>query len=283
MTTAEQAAPAPAETSPIAEAEPQASADADPTTDLDAPADPDAELDEVEPDTDETPDEPERRKPRSRYQRLKDRADRLERELSDLRTRTAPPPGLAEIEAAITALAGSPPSAADYADADAYHQGLAAHAQARRVAEAEVAAELQQIVAVEAEQALRRQVGDHLDRVDAFRAETPDFDAVVAAAAGRVEARADIEELIVSSDQSGRLLYHLLKNPALVDRLNALPPREAAREIGRIEHGLTRSQTTRATRAPSPFAALRGGAAPSADPARMEMEEYVRWRKSQRT
>lgn len=293
-----------------------APAPADPTTNLDAPApvveekkpegdkpEGDAPASDAKPegakpdgegddDDDGEGDAGQPDKPKSRWQRKNDelrrereRADRVERELAAERSRRGAPPTTEEgVKAVVAERVGAAPKESDYPDLYAFQDARAGYEAAKRVVEVQVRGEAK--AAEAAHVAARDQrARDHIARVNEAKAELSDYDQVIEKATGKVHADPFVEELILESPDSGRLLYHLLKNPALVESLNALnakSPRDAVREMGRIEAGLQRSATPKTTKAPAPITSPKGGAAPAPDPTRGpdEMADYVRWRKS---
>jgi hypothetical protein len=110
---------------------------------------------------------------------------------------------------------------------------------------------------------VREATEDFLERATATKKLIPDYDAVVTAFAnqGGQFAPHVIEE-VRDSDKGPELAYHIAKTPGLAAELNALSPRDAAREIGRIEAKLSLPQPKKQTQAPAPLTALKGGASP---------------------
>lgn len=105
----------------------------------------------------------------------------------------------------------------------------------------------------------------HADFQDAqaqARKAIKDFDEVVGKAEN-IRVAPHVTELVLESEKSALLQYHLAQKPALVEELNALSDREAARRIGRLEARLSLPTPKKATSAPPPVAAPKGGAAPS--------------------
>lgn len=123
---------------------------------------------------------------------------------------------------------------------------------------------------------------EFLERVEDIKKTVTDYDKVIdtfANAGGRFAPHV-IEE-IRDSDKGPMLAYHIAKVPGLAAELNALSPRDAAREIGRLEARVSLPQPKKQTQAPAPLSAIKGGASPSKDPASMSMGEYIAWRKTQ--
>lgn len=88
-------------------------------------------------------------------------------------------------------------------------------------------------------------------------------------------------EAIFESEKSAELAYWLGKNPDEARRISSLSSASAARELGRIEATLSTPPKRTVTQAPPPPKTLKGGETPAKDPSKMDMSEYVAWRKSQ--
>jgi hypothetical protein len=164
--------------------------------------------------------------------------------------------------------AESEPKAADYPQGE-YDPGflsdLAAHKAASKI-EAKLSERDERENKRQITERQQEAVDDFLERADATRKLIPDYDATVAAFAnqgGKFEHHV-IEE-IRDSEKGPELAYHIAKTPGLAAELNALSPRDAAREIGRLEAKLSLPQPRKQTQAPAPLTPLKGGAAPSTD------------------
>ncbi len=99
------------------------------------------------------------------------------------------------------------------------------------------------------------------ERVSTALDAMPDYEEVVGAS--DVPAAPHVLESILDSEQGPQLAYHLAKNPDVAERLNAMTPVQAAREIGRLEAQLEKpkADTTppkRTTSAPPPINPVRG-------------------------
>lgn len=109
-------------------------------------------------------------------------------------------------------------------------------------------------------------VQEFLENVSATKPLIPDFDATVSAFEKGGGKLADhVIEEIRDSEKGPMLLYHLAKNPAIAAELNAMSPRDAAREIGRLEAKTVLPERKTTTKTPAPLTPLRGGAAPTVD------------------
>lgn len=87
-------------------------------------------------------------------------------------------------------------------------------------------------------------------------------------------------EVIKESELGPELAYHFGKNPAEAAKLAALPERQLAREIGRLEARFSAPKAP-AKQPPEPVQPVSGiRAGGSKDPAAMTMAEYAAWRKA---
>jgi hypothetical protein len=102
---------------------------------------------------------------------------------------------------------------------------------------------------------------DHQERVTAAKAVITDFDTVMEGMKG-VEVRDDLIDEIMSSKNSAVIAYHLAQNPSELEALNRMPPRELAREMGRLEATLKLPEAKKQTSAPPPLSKQKGGASP---------------------
>jgi hypothetical protein len=140
--------------------------------------------------------------------------------------------------------------------------------------------------AKDAKAAQRRAERQHEARVDAYNGRLtevkdriPDFDKVMNAA-GQMEVRDDVRDLLLESPKGPLLAYHLAKNPEKVAQLNRMSPASAAKEIGSLEARIRGPQPKTHTKAKPPKTPPKGGGAPPAksNPDKMSNEEYRAWR-----
>ena len=132
--------------------------------------------------------------------------------------------------------------------------------------EAQFAAYLEQRVADRAErtarevlqrereaETTRRREESFRARVDAFRKDAPDFDDLVLRNRS-LPISAGMAALIHDSEDGPAVAYHLGKNPSESARIAALPPMEAARELGKIEARISfeREQAKKVVATPKP-------------------------------
>lgn len=228
-------------------------------------------------DEGEGDDEPKRKRP-SGVQRLRREVERLRSENERLSHQPAASSD-ADIEALARSRVGPPPSDADYPDD---WMGLV---EARATYRAQVQMEVRQIKAA-AERSrstdaadLRIAVAEHHERRVKAAAAIPDFAAVTTAAA-KTPVRPDVARMVLESDKSALLEYHLAKHPDIIADLNSMSPTQAARRIGAIEARLSLPKPKTTTSAPPPAKPPRGSAVPSADPSKLSMDEYVKARKA---
>ena len=156
---------------------------------------------------------------------------------------------------------GAPPNPQNYqGNPQAYWAAKATYDIHRQVAERQIAAE--KTVAETREAAKRQTIArNYEERQSKARARLPDYDKVMAAAAG-IEVRQPVINAIVESDLSPEIEYHLALNPAKLHALNNMRPEQVAREIGRLEAALASAPQPRtATQATPPVTPLKGGSA----------------------
>jgi len=116
----------------------------------------------------------------------------------------------------------------------------------------------------EAKEALERQkvIETWASKVQQAKASMPDFDDIVASS--DVVVNDDIRDAILESDVGPQILYHLAENDDVAKRIAGLNPKQALREIGKLEARFeakeTAPQTAPITRskAPAPIQPLRG-------------------------
>jgi hypothetical protein len=248
-----------------------AEADAKPVEETDA----DDKADDANEDSDDADDvEAEKPKRRSGVQRLKDQNRRLQAEIEAIRASATRAGG--DARSAVEAEIGPAPREQDYSDYLAYERAMTAYTVKEAIAEERIRERAGQMNARQTER-IRDLVEAYEDGQDVARKAIPDYDAVLKSAKNAPVAP-HVEGLLLESDKAPLLAYHLAKNPDKLERLNALPPVAAAREIGRLEARLSLPNPNKATAAPKPIAPVKGGASPTKAPAEMSMEEYAAYR-----
>lgn len=221
----------------------------------------DASETEPEEEGEEEPEEDEKPKARksSGIHRLKEQLAAARAEAAALRSRASDSePTQADIEKLI----GKPPKEEDFkGDFLAFERAQTVYEMRKANAEDRLRDQSTQAKAAN-QRAKAEAVEAHNERIEEFRSKVKDFDTTLKSAAN-LKASPVVEDLILESDKSAHLVYHLAKNPERLARLNAMGEREAAREIGRIEARLSLPQPKTQTKAPPPKAPLKGGASPS--------------------
>lgn len=217
------------------------------------------------------------------------RAEQLQRELEATKTKSGPAP-IAE--------APKEPKPEDFKTVGEYTEALVSYRVDQRLA-AEKAKDARE--KEEAAQAARQQ--EFVKRLNASREKHDDFDRVLASLKDTDLDRVhnDVTEYIQLSEQGPELLYHLAKNPDVLDRLRKLPYQRFIAELGKLEAkweapepaastlsdiGTTTAQPA-VTRAPAPIATLASdkSTAVNRDPSKMTFQElraYERQREAER-
>lgn len=141
----------------------------------------------------------------------------------------AKPAGEQKVEAKSAADTSKEPQADQFEKHEDYVKALAKW-EVKQELQAEKAQQREQTV--KAEQ--KTQLKSHIDRVVAFEKATPDFKELMEDIAD-VRLSPAVNNAIIDSEHGPKLMYEFAKNPAELDRINALSPEAAARAIGRLE------------------------------------------------
>ena len=115
-----------------------------------------------------------------------------------------------------------------------------------------------------------------------YRAETPDFEAVMQGAED-ITIPPYLQKEIMSYEEGPALAYELAKNPEALERIVSLPPAAALRELGRFEArtsiGQRKPPSPAVSKAPEPISPVgRGSSVSTKDPGEMNFQDYKRWR-----
>ena len=101
-------------------------------------------------------------------------------------------------------------------------------------------------------------------RLDAAKAELPDFEEMVQSADVRVSDQ--VRDAILESDVGPRILYHLAENPEFANELTAMPIQKALRELGKLEAKFEKTEpevksksVAARSKAPEPIKPLKSG------------------------
>ena len=149
------------------------------------------------------------------------------------------------------------PQPSQFNDAFEYAKALAEYTADQRIGE-------MRRQDAEEKQAQERQkvIETWASKVQAAKASMPDFDDIVASS--DVVVNDDIRDAILESDVGPQILYHLAENDDVAKRIAGLTPKQALREIGKLEARFevkeTKPEPTPITRskAPAPINPLRG-------------------------
>ena len=103
------------------------------------------------------------------------------------------------------------------------------------------------------------------NRVNDFRAKTPDFDDLVGSA--DVVVSNEVRDAIFESEVGPQLLYHLAENPDIAKKLQGLSPISALRMIGKLEAKFEEAPTSnpketvaKTSKAPPPISPIKAAA-----------------------
>jgi hypothetical protein len=135
------------------------------------------------------------------------------------------------------------------------------------------------------------------ERVIEARKSIPDYDTVMAAS--EVPIAEHVLDELRDSELGPQLAYHLDKNPDVAEKLNTMNPRQAAREIGRLEAKLMSTVSAspdpkvddpkeeppapkvKTTNAPPPVKPVGQGRSTAVDLSKASMDDYVKQRAAQ--
>ena len=142
-------------------------------------------------------------------------------------------------------------------------------------------------VAQKAEQERQQVLNTWANRVNDFRAKTPDFDDMVGSA--DVVVSNEVRDAIFESEIGPQILYHLAENPDVAKKLAGLSPIGALRMIGKLEAKFEtpapseapREPAVRTSKAPppiNPIKASAGGPVTDLDANRQFHGSYQAWK-----
>jgi len=149
------------------------------------------------------------------------------------------------------------PQPSQFNDAFEYAKALAEYTADKRIGE-------MKRQEAEERQAQERQkvIETWASKVQAAKASMPDFDDIVASS--DVVVNDDIRDAILESDVGPQILYHLAENDDVAKRIAGLSPKQALREIGKLEARFEVKETAPEpkpivrSKAPAPIQPLRG-------------------------
>ena len=163
------------------------------------------------------------------------------------------------------------PQPSQFNDAFEYAKALAEYTADKRIGE-------MKRQEAEERQAQERQkvIETWASKVQAAKASMPDFDDIVASS--DVVVNDDIRDAILESDVGPQILYHLAENDDVAKRIAGLSPKQALREIGKLEARFEVKETAPEpkpivrSKAPAPIQPLRGS-----NPADVPMSANGEW------
>jgi len=150
------------------------------------------------------------------------------------------------------------PQPSQFSDAFEYAKALAEFSTEKALAERD-----RQVAVAREQEAQQRIIQSWAQKVQAAKAEMPDFDDLVAAS--DVVVNNAVRDAILESDVGPKILYHLAENNDLARKIASLSPNAALREIGKLEARFEVNPETKQTtpvvrsKAPTPIQPIRGG------------------------
>ena len=145
------------------------------------------------------------------------------------------------------------PQPSQFNDAFEYAKALAEYTADKRIAE------MKQEEAKAKEAQERQKVIDQwTQKVQKAKADLPDFDDIVASS--EVVVNDDIRDAILESDVGPQILYHLAENDEIAKKIAGLSPKQALREIGKLEARFERTEESKPvakSKAPAPISPIR--------------------------
>jgi len=151
--------------------------------------------------------------------REREQREALEGRLRELEQRTTP-----KQESDLT----TEPQPSQFSDAFEYAKALAEYSAEKALADRD-----RQDAERKANDARDQVIQTWAKRLDAAKAELPDFEEMVQSADVRVSDQ--VRDAILESDVGPRILYHLAENPEFANELTAMPVTKALRELGKLE------------------------------------------------
>ena len=184
-----------------------------------------------------------REEARKEAQAERERREALEARLAALETQNQPKQVSVDQE----------PQPSQFNDAFEYAKALAEYTADKRIAE------MKQEEARAKEAAERQKVIDQwTQKVQKAKAEMPDFDDMVASS--DVVVNDDIRDAILESDVGPQVLYHLAENTDYAKKIASMSPKQALREIGKLEARFEKTEESKPvakSKAPAPINPIR--------------------------
>ncbi|MEQ1666497.1 MAG: hypothetical protein ABL927_14110, partial [Bdellovibrionales bacterium] len=128
----------------------------------------------------------------------------------------------------------------------------------------------------------QKQIDSHTERVQSFVKDHDDFQELMESV-DDVPMSLAVQEIILTSDNGPELMYELAKNKDEYKRICALSPMAAARELGKFEAKISKSEVkeeVKITKAPKPITPVssKSISGSSKNPDEMSFNEYKVWR-----
>jgi len=148
------------------------------------------------------------------------------------------------------------PQPSQFSDAFEYAKALAEYSTEKALAERD-----RQVAQAKEQEAQQKIIQSWAQKVQAAKAEMPDFDDMVASS--DVVVNNAVRDAILESDVGPKILYHLAENNDLARKIAGLSPNAALREIGKLEARFEAKPEQTApvvrSKAPAPIQPIRGG------------------------
>lgn len=169
--------------------------------------------------------------------------------------------------------ARQPPKEADYnGDFEAFNRDMTAY-KAAEFLRKEMAAEKQADIERRAREIEAERIELHKERLEEARKVIPDYDDVIRAGLN-IDAPPANLKIMLDSEKSALIAYHLAEKPERAREFAEMSPIEAAKYIGKLEARLSLPKPKTATEAPPPVDPLKGAATPSSPD--KELDEWLK-------
>jgi hypothetical protein len=181
---------------------------------------------------------------RQEAQREREAREALEARLAELEKKSQPQQA---------AVADEEPQPSQFNDAFEYAKALAEYTADKRIAEMK-----QEEAKAKADAERQKVIETWAHKVEKAKADLPDFDDIVASS--DVVVNDDIRDAILESDVGPQILYHLAENDEIAKKIAGLSPKQALREIGKLEARFEKAEQAPPvvkSKAPAPISPIR--------------------------
>ncbi|CAB4127888.1 hypothetical protein UFOVP96_57 [uncultured Caudovirales phage] len=162
-----------------------------------------------------------REEARKEAQRERESREALETRLRELEEKTNPQPEAIQADVK--------PKPEQFTDAFEYAEALAEWSADQALRNRD-----QQELQRKAQEEQQKLVQSWQTRLEAVKADLPDYDEMIASASD-VQVTDAVRDAMLESEQGPRILYHLAENPELAEKLKSMSMISALREIGKLE------------------------------------------------